>query len=228
MATKKKEDLKKDEVKVEEPLLLTEEEFARRQRKKTKERVNKVIRLVGLVGTFILFYGAIFDILFELSYFGWMWYAMKGVPAETNVHNIVWEQLRANGVYDVTFFGAQAAWLPKLGMTMLLIASIVVVLYLAIYCIIDLIELIRAAVKLGKDLTKDLEATANDGGVSFKKKEKPESEPFTPTKKPNPRRRKDSSLDDMTDAELDAILRGEKVLDKDIKLEKDLFSEDDE
>ena len=232
--TKKKEDIKKEkeETKVEEPLLLTEEEFARRQRKKTKERVNKIIRVIGLIATFILFDCAIFDILWEPSYFGWMVDAITGGSS----HNQYWDlvgppELTEKGIsiYDNLFkFGF---WLPKLGMTILLVASFIVVLYLLIYCIIDFIELIKAMIKLFRDLTNDLEATANDGGVSFKKKKKPEPKPFTPSKK-HPKRRKDNSLNDITDEELDALLRGEKPIDKDIEAEikngKDLFSEDDE
>ena len=128
MATKK-ENLKKQEVETEEVELLTEEEFARRQRKKTKERINKVIRVIGLISTFIIFDCALFDVLFEPSYFGWMWDAITGV--EESPHDLFWALTQTSGIYDDNFhFGL---WLPKLGMTMLLIASVVVVLYLLIY-----------------------------------------------------------------------------------------------
>lgn len=226
MATKK-EILKKPEV-VEEVELLTEEEFARRQRKKNKERINKVIRVIGLISTFIIFDAAVFDILFEPSYFGWMWYAITG--AEVSPHTEFWNMTVEIGVYrDYFDFGI---WLPKLGMTMLLVASVVVVLYLLIYCIIDFIELIRALTGLSRDLMKDLDATAKDGGVIFHKKKEEEEEEKVAPKKANPRRRKENALDKMSDDDLDAILRGElpisDKIQKDLNKTKDLFSEDEE
>lgn len=202
MATNNKEkqtpqvETKADELK---NAMLTQEEFEKKQRQKTREKINTVTRVFGLGAIFLLAWFGIFDTLFELSYFGWIWDQIK----HTNEFNQGWAFLAGdyNGILaeagitigkifdDSIMIGR---WLPQLGITVIFILGILGMIYLLTYSVVDLIEVIRTIINTGKDITKDFAGNLKDSTeqanlkkrdkVPFKEKMK---KMFAPTKKLN-------------------------------------------
>lgn len=150
----------KDEKKEAQDVLLTAEEYARRERLKTKERINRVTRVAGVFAILLIAFEAILDPLFEFTYFGWIWDQIMG----TDVFNSIWGHTE-NGLWIPGFmdrldifddFLQMNAWIAQLGITILYIATIVVLAYFITYCIVDLIELVRSMYVAGRDITRDL------------------------------------------------------------------------
>lgn len=159
--------------------LLSEEEYEKRRRLKTKERINKVLRIAGLIAVIVLVYGGLIDWLFEISWFGWIWDKIAG----TNQYSTAWAVLSGN--YDVLiktvvdenevitsvetytlsvfdnnlWFGV---WLAQLGCTLLLIAIILLAVYLITYYIVDVIQIFRNFYFTTKRTVKDLGGNIKD------------------------------------------------------------------
>lgn len=197
-------------------LLLTEEEYAKKQRLKTKERINRVTRVAGLFAILILVYTGILDPIFELSYFGWIWDKI----AKTNVFEDGWAFLRQSTIYDDIFeFGP---WIAQLGLTVVLIAVIVLMVYFITYCIVDLVDLVRTFVATGRDTIKDLSGNVKDTMPDelkekkekrkkekkslFSKEEIKEAKPKKERKK-----RESDNLAGLSESELDALLSGKNL-----------------
>lgn len=214
---KETKDVKTDELNKEtQELLLTEEEFARRERAKVKERINRVTRVAGLFAILILVYAGIFDPLFELSFFGWIW--------DKNAFRDGWAALTQLGILDDIFqFGS---WIAKLGITIILIGVVLLMVYFITYCIVDLIDLIKTFIAAGKDITGDLSGAVKDTiptekQAEDKKKEKKklfDEVPDELNKKPKRERKKKEEkpvengtdpLTGLSSEQLDALLRGE-------------------
>lgn len=224
MAKEIKDNTNKEELNKEaQEVLLTEEEFARKERAKVKERINRVTRVAGLFAIIILVYSGIFDPLFELSFFGWIWDKIQG----TTVFKDGWAIMRNLTILDDIFqFGP---WIAELGITIILIAVILLMVYFITYCIVDLIDLIKTFIAAGKDITGDLSGTVKDTIIpsadrkTTEKKEKKtlfsEGIPEELSKKPKRERKKkeEKSAENATDPltglsseQLDALLRGEQ------------------
>ena len=249
MAVKKENVVKKvekDPKELERELLLTEEEYAKKSRQKTKETMNRVLRVVGLVASFILIYAGLFDPIFELSYFGWI---ADGI-GKTTVHTEAWAYLKELKVYDDPMqFGA---WLPKLGITVVVILAVIGTTYLLVYNVVDIIALVKNMLKSTTDITRDITGTVRDtvqdeqelkGLKKMKIKNifKPaskEDDDFVEKKEKTKKitRRKEkvdiSETGGLTEEELDRLLSGESLEEpKVVKTadvepgEKDLFND---
>lgn len=246
--TIKNTNTKKDDRELERELLLTEEEYARRIRQKNKETMNRILRVVGLFASFLILYVGIFDPLFELSYFGWIF--------DKEIFKTAWDTLNRSaaggmGVYDDPMqFGL---WLPQLGVTTILILATIGSVYLLVYNVIDIVGLIKRIFASTHEITKDFASTLrdtaeNDKEFTNRKKKKPSlftdnenmfkensnkrlvtsvQEPEIiedkPKKKPLFQRRKEVISTDetggLTEEQLDRLLSGETI---DLEPAKDL------
>ena len=163
MAVKKENVVKKvekDPKELERELLLTEEEYAKKSRQKTKETMNRVLRVVGLVASFILIYAGLFDTLFELSYFGWMADGIRG--NSEGPHYQIWKAIydKSINIYDDPMqFGV---WLPKLGITVVVILAVIGTVYLLVYNVVDIIALVKNMLKGTTGITRDITGTVRD------------------------------------------------------------------
>lgn len=167
MATVKKTNEKVKQMD-EREVLLTEEEYARKSRQRTKEKMNRVLRVVGLVASFLLIYIGLFDSMFELSYFGLLF--------DKEAHNVIWEILSGYGAPELGELGYGVlnsspifddplmfySWLPKLMFTFVLIAAVVGTVYLAVYNLVDIINMIKGFFRGGVEVTKDLTGTVKE------------------------------------------------------------------
>ena len=257
MATEKKTSstrtkaVEKDATALEKELLLTEDEYSKKVRQRNKEAMNRVLRVVGLIASFILIYAGLFDPLFEMSFFGWM---ADGIskPAEGTLgsHEAIWQAVKQFGVFDDPMqFGL---WLPKLGITMVVILAVIGTIYLLVYNIVDIIALIKNLYTSTTALTQDFTGTVKDtvdnekelNGLRRPKKKdlfKEVNDEFKLTeektekiKKPLFPRRSEKVVDTsetggLTEAQLDALLSGESLdvisPKKEATDEKDLFTE---
>lgn len=205
----------KDSDRQTEQILLTEEEFAKRERQKVKERINRVTRVAGLFAILILVYAGILDPLFELSFFGWM--ADKSTFAEG------WSSLAELRIYDDPLqFGT---WMGQLGVTVLLIGVIVLLVYFITYCIVDLINLLKTLVAAGRDITRDLSGNVRDTlpeDALKKKKDGKKKSLFSGSdvseeelvgkpKKQKRRKESDSGLAGLSSEDLDKLLSGKNI-----------------
>lgn len=230
MATNTKKKSEKDIKDIERELLLTEEEYAKKARQKTKDTMNRVLRVVGLVASFILIYAGLFDPVFELSYFGWM---ADGIM-KTTYHKDAWTFLgpvrEINGVLvgtaiydDPMQFGL---WLPKLGLTIVLIAAVVGTAYLLVYNVVDIIALVKTFMTGTHEITKDLTTTVKDTVLEdkdLKIKKRPKKNLFEDSenlfsdeksKKSKGTKKKDEPVVEFggyTEDELDRLLSGEVI-----------------
>lgn len=177
--------------------LLSEEEYEKRRRLKTKEKINKILRVIGLAAVILIAYCGLMDWLFELSWFGLIWDKISG----GDQYSVAWSTLigetpvLVDAVFDDAgnlvsgtptylsiiddrlWFGP---WLSKLGATLIFIAIIVICIYLITYYIIDFIQIFKnlyiTSKKAVKDLGANVKDTADVEGFSLKKKEKKKDE----------------------------------------------------
>jgi len=140
----------RDEKKETENILLTAEEYAKQERLKRKERINRVTRVAGVFAILLIAFEAILDPLFELTYFGWIWDKI----AKTTVFTDAWVYFDGSGIFDDRL--VMDLWIGKLGITILYVGVVLLLVYFITYCIVDLVELCRTLYKSGKDITKDL------------------------------------------------------------------------
>lgn len=191
---KKEEELKKDTTPVapeksaeENLVLLTEEEYEKIRRKKTKEKINRVLRVCGLIFSFMLVYCGVYDPLFELSYFGFL--------ADKEAHVAAWDFLGLESdLYKTPIFDDPmqfGTWLPKLMITAVIIIVTVGVIYLVVYNIVDIIGLFRNMYRSGIEITRDLSDTVKDTVSEEVKKERTTQ---------NRRKKVDSNLEDSEDS----------------------------
>lgn len=136
----------------EKEVLLTEEEYAKKSRQKTKDSMNRVLRVVGLVASFLLIYAGLFDPIFELSYFGLLF--------DGESHNLIWTAMMEFKIHDDPLLFHD--WLPKVMFTIVLIAAVIGSIYLLVYNIIDIVNLIKSLFTSTADTTKDLAGTVKD------------------------------------------------------------------
>lgn len=181
--TKKLDKINKEKVDLQEKdVLLTEEEYARKSRQKTKDSMNRVLRVVGLISSFLLIYIGLFDAMFELSYFGLIF--------DKESHNIIWEILSGNYGRDLVDAAPALgtlienpifddplrfySWLPKLMFTIVLILAVIGTIYLAVYNIVDIIAMIKSFLRSGLDVASDLTGTVRDSVREDMEKDKKE------------------------------------------------------
>lgn len=221
----KKTDLKEDvkQIPVEdqkEQVLLTEAEFERKQRLKTKERINRVTRVAGMFAIILFVYLGAFDVLFELSFFGALFTKPEYVAG--------WEALRDVGAFDDPLWWG--SWMGQLGITVILVAIVVLMVYFLTYTIVDIIAMVKQLFNAGRDITRDLSGNVKDtvgNEIKLPKSEKKqpaekkknlfegddvdENEEKLPKEKKTRKRRNDkvdNSFGDLTTDQLDALLSG--------------------
>lgn len=235
MALNKKEEIKDVKEKdTKEQLLLTEAEFEKRQRAKTREKINRVTRSFGLVAILLLVYVGVFDPLFELSFFGFLF--------NRSAFTAGWECLSdpnmAGGRIfdDPMIFGS---WLPQIGVTALLILVAVLIVYFLTYTIVDIVDLFRGLIESGRDITRDLSGnvkdTMNVKPIEKVEKKKPvkkslfagddvknDEVPAKEKKERKPRRTESDArdLNGLTGDQLDALLSG-KTMEEILKEEEE-------
>lgn len=209
MAAPKKVDKKETKLTEPEKIFLTEEEYEKIRRVKTKEQINRILRICGLIFAFLLLTGGLFDPLFELSYFGFM--------ADKEVHKSAWQYLYESRIFDDGMeFGD---WLPKLTITFALIVGAIGVVYLIAYNVIDIINMIKNFFNVGADISKELTSTVKESITSERKKRKKfldetdETESILMKEKPKRKKKQVDELDGFTSDELDRLLSGENIFE---------------
>lgn len=229
-------DVKKEEKTtppVEPTKLYTEEEYERLAREKFKTRLNQISRVFGIITILLLIYVAVFDPLFEGSFFGAL-FCNEEYHAYWNVMSAqdgigpgfkIWDD-------PLQFY---ITWVPALGYTLVLIAVATFAGYLITYSVADLIgffkQIFISIHDAGKDLKSGLVEGVNKeiGPVKAKKKRKPlfgrknddetdptteDNETKTETKKPEKKRRREKELGldedqpEYTSDQLDILLAG--------------------
>lgn len=209
---------KKDfEEKDTEKKYLTYEEVDKERKRINKERLNTFLRVVGLFSTVLLITAGLFDILFEMSYFGKIGNMISG----SKEHNRIWEIIGSTltdgegnivgRIFDNAIFGI---WFPKIVITAIYAAGIVGVVYLVTFSLVDFVEFIKNAIGVTKQGVKDNLNNLKDAlpDVKFFGKKTEEEPEETPVKKTTKRKKKsDKNEYGYSDEELDALLRGEKI-----------------
>ena len=212
MATKKE---------TEEKRYLTYEEVEKERKRISKERLNTFLRIVGLFSTVLLITAGLFDILFEMSYFGKLGNMISGSQEHDRIWEIIGSTLtktledgtviNVGKIFDNVIFGI---WFPKIVITLIFAAGVVGVIYLVTFSLVDFVEFIQNAIGITKQGVKDNINNLKDALPDVKffgKKEEPVEE--TPVVKKTRRRKKPADTNEYgyTDEELDALLRGEKI-----------------
>jgi len=221
---------KQPEIENKEPELLTEEQYTKRERLRKREKVNRVTRIAGFFAILMIAYTGIYDSLFELSYFGWIF--------KKDVFNSAWQLLSTNGeatiidkatgeakiveVFPVfNDFAQMGTWLPALAITVVLIAVTVFLIYFLTYNIIDFIEIAKTIKNDTKGIATDLGVNINYGINKKKKKDENSDDSGDKSdgddKKEDKKKKKDTNkqleLDGYSSEQLDALLRGETIED---------------
>lgn len=232
-------------IKSSESLLLTEEEFSRRQHLRTKERIDRITRIFGVFAILVVAYAGIFDTLFEISTFGYIF--------DREAFVAIWDQILELRIFDdAAHFGIGMA---EFGITLVFIFAILGCIYLITYSIVDVIDMIRGVYKSGLEIGKDINATLKDTvevsktaedikttkakkknnlfsaeeleQLKGEKTEKNEEKENTKKKKETKRRTESytpGELSDLSSDQLDALLRGD-VVEEDTTA--DLFAENE-
>lgn len=222
------EEKKKAQQNDEKKILLTAEEFEKKQRLETKNRINKITRVFGVFAIILLVYAGIFDPLFELSFFGAIF--------DREAFDYGWEALyKGPGIGDHWAEGNKpilddpfqfGPWIGQLGLTLAFIAIIIVGIYFLTYCIVDVVDLFKVIFKSSKDITRSLSTNVKSTMPEIDEKEKKKPRLFSkkeenalikedkPEKEKPQKRRKEEppqELEGYTSEELDALLRGENI-----------------
>ena len=208
-----------------EKKMVSYEEVEKERKRINKERLNTFLRVVGLVTTVMLIVVGLFDVLFELSYFGRI-SEIFGGPVE---HTAAWDYLSNGAIaggFEIFDDGmAIGVWFPKLVLTMVLVAGVVGVIYLITFSIVDFVDFIKNIIKTGRQVTSDNVENIRSIFPKFggKKEENKDQGIFeTPKKKTNKKPAKENNKNSdvneygYSEAQLDALLRGEEI---DIKRE---------
>lgn len=208
---KKNENLKEE---VETGKFLTYEDVEKERKRIARERLNTFLRVVGLVTTIMMIVAGLFDILFELSYFG----KFASFVSGKGEHGFIWSQLIGTFPGDVKIFDDgmhMGEWFPKTVLTLVFAAGVVGVVYLVTFSFVDFVEFIKNVIKSGRDIASDgaNNVKSSLSGISFRKKktediDNEEESIITPKKK---RRRTTKNEYGYSDEELDKLLRGEKI-----------------
>lgn len=138
----------------EEKILMTEEEYQKKQRLKTKKTVYRVAMVAGVIGIFLLVLAGIFEPLFEMTYFGRiftpekfkMFWGTDGMGTDGLI--------RRTGIYSDWL--QMGTWLPKTGITVIYLGVILAIVYFFTYVIVDIINVIKSLIKGVKDITVGL------------------------------------------------------------------------
>ena len=192
------------------------EEIERERKRNTKERLNTFLRVVGLVTTIMLIVVGLFDVLFELSYFG----AIADKFSGGSEHNAAWSYLSSHSEIGCIFDDGMAIgiWFPKLVLSLVLAAGVIGVIYLITFSLVDFVEFIKNLIKIGREVTVDNAENVRSLLPRFGNKKPKETEKdqgifeSTPKKKTT-KKPKDTEKNEYgyTNAELDALLRGEDI-----------------
>lgn len=202
---------------------LTYEEIERERKRINKEKLNTFLRVVGLFSTVLLITAGLFDVLFEMSYFG----KIANFFSSSEEHNRIWDiigntmtkQLDDGTVVTVGKIFDDGIhiglWFPKTVITMLFAGGIVGMIYLITFSLVDFVEFIQNAIGMTKqgvaDNIKNLKEALPE--VKFFNKKTEEEPEETNTAKKTRRRKKIDNKNEYgySDEELDALLRGEKI-----------------
>lgn len=190
----KKEDVK-ELTSTEQRVLLTEEEFNKKQRNKTRENINRVTRIFGVISILAIVILGILPFI-RLSLFGLIFDHVGGGYRSS------WGAIALSGNLDFYFnmFGMRtsqsinlsqignvsegyqallngAEWLFTIFITVVIIMLFLAMVYLLAYNIADLIQFFKVFIRATRDLAVDLGGIAKDSvevgtEKKFPKKEK--------------------------------------------------------
>lgn len=211
---KKNENLKEE---VENGKFLTYEDVERERKRIARERLNTFLRVVGLVTTVLMIVAGLFDILFELSYFG----KFASFVSGKGEHAFIWEQLTREFPGAVKIFDDgihMGEWFPKTVITLVFTAGVVGVVYLVTFSFVDFVEFIKNMIKSSKEIANESAKNVKSSfeGITFRKKKKvdetdDEEESILNTPPKKKKRRTTKNEYGYSDEELDKLLRGEKI-----------------
>jgi hypothetical protein len=114
-------------------------------RKRTKEKINTVLRALGLIAAVLIFLVA-FDVLYEGTVFGAI-FSNKDFKA-------YWDAMVIGDFYDDWLYWS--TWLPVTILTAILISLFVMMSYIIAFNVKDLISTIKNFFNIGEDVTKEL------------------------------------------------------------------------
>lgn len=210
---KKNENLKEE---IESGKFLTYEDVEKERKRIARERLNTFLRVVGLVTTVLMIIAGLFDILFELSYFG----KFASFVSGKGEHNFIWDQLINEFPGGIKIFDDgihMGEWFPKTVITLVFTAGVVGVIYLVTFSFVDFVNFIKNMINSSKEIASESAKNVKSslGGITFKKKKKEEEptddEEESIIKQPKKKRRNVKNEYGYSDEELDRLLRGEKI-----------------
>lgn len=224
-------DDKDTEKKQNQPVLMTEEEYDARNRKKVRERLNRILRIIGLIALIFVMIPCI-EPVFMGSVFG-LWACGNNRDAWKskcwNGNNILARLFFMGNTEDWANGGA-AVVIPCIFYTLLFFALVAGTVYLLTYNAIDIIlffkELKMAGKGIFKDYSDNVKYISKEEGIDIdKKKEQREKEREEKKKEKEEHKeavekveetKKDEKVDDSpivgyTEEQLDALLRGEPL-----------------
>lgn len=201
------------EYKERQALLMTEEEFERRKRTRTKENINRILRVLGLIFGAILIYAGILDALFEASYFGFIFTKEE--------FTFFWEDVwRSQMSVEIGAIGRifddplrfQSPWLVQIAFTIIIVAVVLFSIYVLTYTIIDFVNIIKSFFKYTRIFAREV-------GINVK-----QSADALDVPKPTKKSKKDKDLFAGEDVETEKQEEKKKVMKKPVRrTESDTF-----
>lgn len=168
--------MKKDQIKQQKveqtsaPTLLTQDEYIQLMKADKRDKVNQVLRGAGIIFIIIL-YLVMAEFLLEISIFGLLF------PSTKDEHIAFWKFMSTD-IHDVIIPGVDpgegkifddwwqmGVFLPKLGLTIVLILATVGVAFLVAYSISDIIGIIKNLAIGSHKTMKDIVDVAQEGLV---------------------------------------------------------------
>lgn len=206
----------------QEKKYLSYEEVEQERKRVSKERLNTFLRIVGLISTVLLITAGLFDILFEMSYFGKIANMISGSAEHDRIWEIIGHDLTktledgsvaiVGRIFDNVIFGV---WFPKIVITILFAAGVIGVIYLITFSIVDFVDFIKNTIGITKQGIKDNVKNIKDALPKVKLFGRKDIEEEEEEVKKNPVKRKKKKTEKneygYSDEELDALLRGEQI-----------------
>ena len=209
------------EYKERQALLMTEEEFELRKRTRTKENINRILRVLGLIFGAILIYAGILDALFEASYFGFVF--------TKNEFTYFWDDIwRSQLSVEIGAIGRifddplrfQSPWLVQIAFTIIIVAVVLFSIYVLTYTIIDFVNIIKSFFKYTRIFAREV-------GINVKQSADALDVP-KPSKKPSKKDKALFSGEDVEAEKQDAKEQAKKAKKPARRSESDMFTLKDE
>lgn len=145
-----------------QPVLLTEEEYNKIARAKTREKINIVTRVIGILAILAIVILGMIPV-FCLSVFGWLFIrdiyitAWQGIGNSGAIKMLCYMMGSPDGTY---YPGCE--WLGTVFLSLIIIGVTLGMIYLLTYNIADLIQFFKSFYISTRDLIRDIKGVAKD------------------------------------------------------------------